>query len=136
MHTSRASVGLVALLVLTTAIPGLLYLRGFVRDSRPETSRIATARLLQIQNEHGARTLALWAEPAPYCMPPVDLFGWEVLLVPAGTTPASAANAADVSVRTADAPGGRTWRGLFASTPVSWADRTFDVQDKAGEAAP
>ncbi|MDB5332349.1 MAG: hypothetical protein JWP03_3500 [Phycisphaerales bacterium] len=132
-HTSRASVGVLALLILTSAFPGLLYLRGFIRDSRPETSRIAAARLLQIQNEHGARTLALWAEPAPYCMPPVDLFGWEVLLVPAGTTPASAA---DVCVRTADAPGGRTWRGLFASTPVSWADKTFGVQDKAGEAAP
>ncbi|HWE96617.1 MAG TPA: glycosyltransferase family 39 protein [Tepidisphaeraceae bacterium] len=135
-HTSSAGVVVLACVILATAIPGLRYVRGFARDSRPETSRIAAARLLQSQNEHGARTLALWAEPAPHSVPPMDLFGWKVLLPPAGTTSESAGNIAEVSVRTADGQEERTWRGLFSSTPVSWADKSFDLQVTPEKPAP
>ncbi|MDB5173022.1 MAG: hypothetical protein JWN51_1795 [Phycisphaerales bacterium] len=132
---SFKNVGVLVLLVLATAIFGLLYVRGFVRDCRPETGRIETARLLRNENERGARTLALWAEPAPYYMPPVDLFRWQMLLLPRGAQMQEQSLLADVVVRPIDYPPGGAERSVFA-TPMSWADKRFDVQAKPRPGTP
>jgi hypothetical protein len=125
------SAGVMALLVLATAIPGVFYVRGFMWDARPETGRIEQARLLRNESEQGARTLAVWAEPAPYCMPPVDLFRWQILLLPEGAGTQEGVRIADVSVRPVDYLTERGWRSSFASTPIGWADKPFEVRSRS-----
>ncbi len=80
----RTGVRMAALgfLVLVTAGPGARYLTGFIRDSRPQTSRMRAAHDLRLLQQAGASTLAILAEPAPYNMPPVDLFAWRIVLPP------------------------------------------------------
>lgn len=122
------------ILVLTTAVPGLLYLRGFVRDSGAKTSRIAEADRLRAMRGGGARTLAVYAEPAPYCMPPVDLFRWTIELLPRDAGPDDGLRAAEASVRTVDVAPGRTSgervRNVLSATPIGWADKPFDVRER------
>lgn len=64
-----------ALVLVVTIVFGLPYLRSFAADH----SRLTAANQL-----HGERRLAMYAEPAPYCMPPADLFRSEWWLMPAG----------------------------------------------------
>ncbi|NLX22133.1 MAG: hypothetical protein GXY55_10790 [Phycisphaerae bacterium] len=85
------------LLVLVTAGPGVRYLVGFIRDSRPQTSRMRAAHDLRLLQQAGASTLAILAEPAPYNMPPVDLFAWRIVLPP--THEQGTGEHADVLVR-------------------------------------
>src|SRR5262249_26567367 len=67
------------LIVLLAAIPfGSIYLAHFVADSREPTTRILVAEWLR----RDSGSLALVAEPAPYDMPPVDLWRWRLQLLP------------------------------------------------------
>ena len=70
------------LLVVATALPGASYLAHFVADSRHPTARLLAARQLRGLNSAGATALAIVAEPAPYSLPPVDLFRWKITLLP------------------------------------------------------
>src|SRR5258706_9644799 len=75
---------MMACLVLLVAIQGLSYWVGFIEDARGETStRVVVARRLAELHARGARTLGVRAEPAPYCLPPVDVTGWRLVLLPA-----------------------------------------------------
>jgi hypothetical protein len=129
------------LLVIFTAAPSWFYLVGFARDSTPTSStRLEDAAWLdQLHRAGGATTLAIFAEPAPYSLPPVDLFGWRIVLVPRGASVEDATKLADVVIRPVDAlPAKREPIGehLFASltgpadrfpTRISWAGKPFEI---------
>jgi hypothetical protein len=61
-----------------------VYLMHFVADASWPTSRILEARRLSQFNNAGLNRIALAAEPAPYATPPVDLWQWEMILLPRG----------------------------------------------------
>ena len=105
---------------------GCASLRGFMRDTAEPTGRIRLAETLERYRASGARTLAISAEPAPYCLPPVDLFRWEIRLVPRGFSSSEMANAADISARAVDSYRPHAW-GEIRGSPVSWADKPFAV---------
>ena len=80
----------------------------------------------------------MYAEPSPYCLPPVNLFRWRVLLQPLGADPREPVTGADVSVRATDVPeppGGagvaRKVAAAVVSTPISWADKPFALREEA-----
>lgn len=117
------------LLVATTAFMGVQYVIGFERDTQPQNSRtIAAARLAGLLNKTGHGVLASREEPAPWSLPPVDLFRWTIVLPPrewmrdrpfAGTT---------VSVGPEDTSQQPTLSNLLLSTPISWADKPFRIE--------
>lgn len=128
----------VCLLVGLTAWPGLQSLKAFARDCGDAPTRIQTAHKLAKARERGARTIGIFAEPAPYNFPPVDLFDWQIMLLPAKPTPAMLERI-DVLLRVEDGPGtiepdsdleGSTledgWRWWRRS--ISWADRRFELR--------
>lgn len=131
--------------VVAAVIPfGLNYLLHFIADSASPTSRILGAQRLRELNDRGARRLALVAEPAPYCMPPVDLWRWELILLPRATATAQDAFqiGADVYLRAVDDPADG---GMFhRPARISWAAKPFEIRaadtppasDAAGSAAP
>jgi len=112
---------LVALLLLSGGALAGRYLAGFLRDCQPTTSRIAAAELLARQNHDGKNVLLIASEPAPYCLPPVDLFRWKIELFPRGERIDPAA-ANEVCVSPVED------NGLWSSVTdprMSWADRHF-----------
>ncbi|HSW46996.1 MAG TPA: glycosyltransferase family 39 protein [Phycisphaerae bacterium] len=127
------------LLIIMTGSASSEYLFGFTRDATHRNSRMQTAWQLQAYLDSGARTLGIVAEPAPYCLPPVDLFRWRILLLPPDAD-AETIRAIDVLVR----PWGTRPFGpaeALAShrsdpptlleldtRPIGWADKRFDVQ--------
>jgi len=123
---------------------GYAYLAGFVRDSARETSRMQAAGVLQKYCDHGARALGIQAEPAPYTLPPVNLFRWRILLLPENHSPKALVRP-DVLIRprgtrpfaVESAAGGNDTAATVGSqwdatphwdaTPISWADKTFEL---------
>jgi hypothetical protein len=105
---STRSKHILAMAVLAFTLPfALPYVGAFVRDALSRPSRIAAATMLLKMNDPYRATIAVPAEPAPYCMPPVDLFSSRLVLPPAGVLAT-----ADFTVL------------LNPSTraPISWAD--------------
>lgn len=113
---ARAAGGVGAAVVLLSALAGWPYLRGFVRDAGAETSRLAAAREVEALRQAGGKRLLLAAEPAPYAVPPANVFDWPVVLVPKGSRPEAFAEAGDVIVEVGE-----------GDTPISWADKPFRV---------
>jgi hypothetical protein len=113
-------------LLASTGLGAFLYLKGFYADSQPETTRLDEAGQLQLRYQAGARSLALAADPAPYCLPPVDLFQWTIMKVPGlSDRAASGANIpADLVVLPVDQSPGQP---SLMSTPISWANKLFRV---------
>jgi len=125
-------------LCTTSALSGYNYLAGFMRDCAWETSRMQAAGVLQKYCDHGATSLGIQAEPAPYGLPPVDLFCWRIVLLTENgqaTTPIRP----DVLIRPQSVrpfavesdpesnealPGPRSYQD---TTPISWADKTFEL---------
>jgi hypothetical protein len=98
---------ILSLLLLATAGRGLDYVGGFLADARHPTSRLDAAQWIALSNLAAGRsttTIATWAEPAPYVMPPVNLFRDRLLLLPDGYEPHAGDWPADLLVRAADAP--------------------------------
>ena len=133
-HTVRR----VSLIVLVAAVfPfGGGYLVGFVRATGSGDARTVTADVLDDLSREGKRSLAVWAEPAPYIMPPANLFEWNVLLLPRDYTVNLDDVPADVVVglheHFADLPrppgGFRTWRWSGAgTTSISWANPRLEI---------
>jgi hypothetical protein len=125
-------------LVILVAVQGLSYWVGFIEDARGGT-RAAVARQLAELHERGARTLGVRAEPAPYCLPPVDVTGWKIVLLTDAAIPVGA-DAPDVIVTPVDAIGrggdiaGTPYRSTFVrgqwpwlKTRISWADKPFEL---------
>lgn len=117
------------LLVATTGFMGVQYVIGFERDTRPQTSRtIAAARLSELINASGQGVLASREEPAPWSLPPVDLFRWTIVLPPRGWPVDRPFGGAMVTVGPKDTSQHPTLFDLLLSTPISWADKPFRIQ--------
>lgn len=144
------------LLILATLPWGLAYLGGFVRDTTDDTSRHHAARQLADLHRQGFRTVGVVAEPAPYVMPPVDLFAWEITMLPDDPADWPEEAMLDILLYT-DVLRGRLggWERLYGpweafaggagrprppgpgalsvwlagrfERPVSWADRRFEI---------
>jgi hypothetical protein len=129
------------LLAAVTGVYGFSYLTGFARDAwRPQTSsrrveaadlqqlgdaRIAENNLLRAAGKPAPRhpTLGIYADPAPYCLPPVNLYDWTIVRLPRDLDVAHALAEVDVIVRPVDAI---SWWNP-RDTPISWADKQFEV---------
>jgi hypothetical protein len=107
-----------ALLVLmfAAAISGGMTLSGFVRDSAHVTSRLKAAGEIENFKILGARRLVVFDEPAPYCLPPVDLFHWQIVRMPKNPDPVMI-EGGDVVVY--------VYHGHPDGIPISWADKRF-----------
>ena len=135
----RVSVLVGMALMGSIGIFGARYLIGFVRDCQPLTSRLLAAQRMRSELESGARSIALWAEPAPYSFPPVDLFQYRLLLVPPDARFSLSNGPADVVTPRTDAPvfpieltanqriAATVPPRLFAAPAISWADRSFCI---------
>ena len=120
-------------LVLTTAFMGLQYVAGFERDSGSKTSRtIAAEKLAGMLRDEGS-TLASREEPAPWSLPPVDLFRWQIVLPPRSWPQDQPFPGVAVNVAPADFPPVSLLKRLFFSTPISWADKPFRIQLASGK---
>ena len=63
--------------------------------------------------------VVLFAEPAPYAIPPMNLWEWEMSVPSKGVAPTTVARPGDITV---EAKEGRT--------PISWADKQIEVRVK------
>jgi hypothetical protein len=135
------------ILALATAFSGAPYHHGFVHDGmEPEsTSRMALAGQLQefLQTRMAAYrklreegkpapeqpVLGVYSDPAPYCLPPVDLEYWKIVRLPRGFDAQRGAAVADVIVRPEESA------ALFdaSHTPISWANIQFVVTERSIE---
>jgi hypothetical protein len=126
--------GLLALLCVIAGVWGASYEWHFINDSVARSSRVIAAERLRRLQQDGAHTLLVAAEPAPYSLPPVDLFSWQIILAPKGgmTTPT------DVMVMSSDYAGEPVagakgsidyWiRPRLLPTPISWAAKPWYVK--------
>jgi len=147
LHRRAVRFGALLLLVILTAQPGFSYLGGFMRDRGDETRRLWAGRRLESLRMEGACSLGLVAEPAPYSLPPVDLFRWQLFLLPTDRATMPAIAPTDVVVAPdvwqtrlgrwmelyekrwddgTTAVAGKVWHGLVINA-ISWADRRFDI---------
>jgi hypothetical protein len=136
-----ATIGIIPIAFLMGAF---LYLAHFRADAKFPSTRIAEAVRLKKMANGGARRLAIVAEPAPYCLPPVDLWRWEINLLPRHTPPVEAARDidADVLIRPLDEYNENTtpkvagfvriirlvlsfW--VYLPTEISWAAKPFEI---------
>jgi hypothetical protein len=120
----RAVVGI--LILGFTILHSAAYEQGFIKDdSRMRAAADIDARLAKAGE---SPVLYIMSEPAPYCLPPVNLFRWKVVLLPAyGQIPAG--SAAGVLVK----PDSRIELFDPSATPISWANVGFDVADVGGK---
>ncbi len=113
------------LLVGATLLVGVRYDLNCLIDNRADSSRrLAAVRIDGLLGR--ADTIAVWAEPAPYCMPPVDLFAWKILLLPKTGRLSTTGGRGVVSVRPTDE---RFQDGspLRAASPIGWANKPFEI---------
>ncbi len=121
-----------ALLVAAVLYVGIRYDLNFLADNRTDsTRRVAANQLSDLVPKYNE--LAVWTEPAPYCLPPVDLFHWKILLLPRGGEPSGHGV---VSVRPVDelisTPAGASRITPLpepdrAKSPSSWANKPFEI---------
>lgn len=121
--------GCFVVLVASTGYAGCLYLRGFVRDASGQPSRMVAAARLQDLLNSGDKVLITRNEPAPWSLPPVDLFRWRIVLPPIGKQEHQPV-AAEVNCGPSDLPPGDhhilvKW---LVSTPISWASKLFRTE--------
>jgi Dolichyl-phosphate-mannose-protein mannosyltransferase len=116
----RWAIAAVGLLLGVTAVFGARYVAGFVGDAGADSSRMIAAAALRAAPRD---RLAIAAEPAPYCLPPVDLFRWKLLLLRRWDS-AEADRIADGSCRAVDQPADGWW---MWATPLSWAQKPFEI---------
>jgi hypothetical protein len=120
----RGRDAVLGLLVLQAALYAISYDWHFAIDSTSRPTRIIAAERLQKFQQNGATTLAVTAEPAPYSLPPVDLFKWKIVLLPRGQTTSDA----DVTIHTNDWASKDDWSGpRLLPTPISWAHKPFRI---------
>jgi hypothetical protein len=92
----------IGLLMVVALLPAFLYLRGFVRDSSVFPRRLENARTLLALQRLGASSIGVFDEPAPYLLPPIDLFHWKIFLLPRELGIGSGGAPVDVIVRPVD----------------------------------
>lgn len=149
---ARPVSGLLALaLVAMTAMRGAACLDHFVADSRGPGTRIECARhLADLVRRRGPLSIGVFATPAPYCVPPLDVARCRLYLLPRYPTAESPIPLPDVIVAT-DEEAARSVRGMWASqyapewpdpsatpTPVRmcWANKPFVLWSRKAPADP
>ena len=128
-HWQQYSVGAVLCLMMLPI--GVSYAWHYGRETFDRSTRLIAADRLRDLSTAGARTLAIDAEPAPYDLPPVDLFRWQIVLLPrGGSFPASAEVRLDpVDEAKSSTATTRYWiRARLLATPISWAAKPFRVE--------
>lgn len=121
-----------SILVATTAMASSFYLRGFLRDTTGRTSRLAAASQLEELLRTGGRVLVTREEPAPWSLPPVDLFRTEVVLISRQMRNESPLSNGRLTVGPAGLPQQFNLRGLLTGTAISWADKRFEMEPDDG----
>ena len=124
------------LLVVWVMVAGGLYVANFARDSGRNDTRTEAARTLAMWADRGRTRLAISDEPAPYSMPPVDLFRWVLLLQPKEPKVPPAVADFDAIVKVGDRLGVPP-KGFVAWSPnaadqlfpsrISWANKPIDL---------
>jgi hypothetical protein len=114
-------------IVLFTGLGGFRYLVNFIADTTNISSRsLAMRTLMGLKNS--ADVLVVSAEPAPYCLPPVDLFGWKIVLLPRGADANQGNLGANVvSIKAVDTPEPDADYPTWMTAPISWANKPFDI---------
>jgi hypothetical protein len=127
-HHGASRIVLGAILIAATVLYGEAYEIGFLQDSSATTSRTRTADYLRDWLATATATspktrpiLAVTSEPAPYCLPPVNLFGWNMILLPRDADQAAGISGAGLMVMVDESE--NPWKP--GSTPISWANKTF-----------
>jgi hypothetical protein len=129
------------ILVVATTPDGLNYLKHFVIDAAGQGARGQCARrIADVTGHFGPASIAVFAEPAPYCMPPVDVIGNRLYLFPRVTASVAPNIKPDIVISPCDLKlyprlGDWTRRykvSLFGVSreglrfaPISWADKPF-----------
>ena len=135
---SRLTAGLIiTVLLVATISSGLRYLNNFVRDVSHRNTRAVGGQWVDSLANGYPATIAVWAEPAPYAVPPVNLFRNRLLLLPPGYVPSETQVTADIFIQAVDSrPREReSWSRNFARqvilrgqpSPLSWADKPFVI---------
>jgi hypothetical protein len=139
------------LICLIAGIWGASYEWHFINESADRSTRMIAAERMQLLQQDGAHTLllaaerlhgmegsnhvlGLVAEPAPYSVPPANLFRWKLVLLPRDI---QRRPHVDASIATVDYVGlaltGRYrasdfWiRPRLLPTPISWAAKPFAI---------
>jgi hypothetical protein len=116
VHDQRRRRAVLLMIPVVTAFFGLRYVEGFLKDSSMATSRVVAAEKGRVLVTEGTRIIAVTAEPAPYCVPPVNLFDAVIVL-----TPVKGRFAKEVEP---EVMVGKVERGDAA--PISWANKRFE----------
>lgn len=114
--------GVIALLI-GIVVPGLAYWRGYLADTDPNNTRMQLAADLAQWSHGRSLSIALTAEPAPYCAPPMNLFDWKLILLPRDSTMRASDLPLDFSISAVDT----------SPTPMSWASKQFAVLHGTGK---
>lgn len=128
-----------AIAIAELLLVGILFALPYLCAFRSDQTRHAAADVL---HRLGGGTLVVHAEPAPYCMPPVDLSKWKIVL-------ASSVDGADVVIYPIDTPGPpgpvpnspfvrRVIHPAFHWLParITWADKPFEILIREGRNPP
>jgi hypothetical protein len=137
---NAARIVLVLLMIVGAGEAGVRYRRAFENDSGAGGSRYEAALTIKtVADKLGPMTIGVFADPAPYCMPPVDLFANRLLKLPKDATPDTVKSLPDLVVTTTDdmtsAPVD-AWRSKYrelassprpANTRISWANKPIVI---------
>jgi len=153
LFARRRGHGLVAAaaLLAVTGWFGSFYLVRFVADERGEGSRAwyrdRLAGLAGGSSAEGALTIGVFTEPAPYSLPPVNLFENRLILLPRDATPATSDVRPDVVISPVDDMTGaplESWAAVYESigpdplsrrhrwARISWAGKPFVLLVRPG----
>jgi len=118
----------IAFLILVSVIPMGLWITAssFVNDTRDMTSRLRLAERVKLAIQGGAKRISVYAEPAPYSVPPVDLFKSEIVLMPRDSDLQTSTPVTDKSII--------ILVRQFAPVSPPWFERTHQVTIVAGPA--
>jgi hypothetical protein len=124
----RTAAGIVA--VGFTVMHSAAYERGFIADSLSDDSRTRAAAAIdaRLASTGQSPVLYITSEPAPYCLPPVNLFRWRIILLPPdGAVPAGFPAGVLIQPH-------QSFKLMDPSaTPISWANIGFDMADVGGK---
>ncbi|MDB5324472.1 MAG: hypothetical protein JWM57_41 [Phycisphaerales bacterium] len=104
------------------------YVNAFTADSTAGGTRAMAGTFLR---QTGAGTLQMFAEPAPYAVPPADLWSWRFVLTPSSSPPIGDAviRAIDTVNDLGPVPIGyqRQVIGDDRPAPITWANKPFEI---------
>jgi hypothetical protein len=130
LRSSLLKTGAGLVVVSFTIMHSGAYERGFINDSLSDDSRMRAAATIdgRLAEAGPSPVFYITSEPAPYCLPPVNLFRWRVILLPPdGDIPAGFPAGVLVKPR-------QEFKVMDPSaTPISWANMGFDVADAGGK---